>query len=86
MAKIIADFSDVVDALEELEKASKKPSSLINRAELRRRMTQYAKDTRYNFKLKGLNIRESTFATGEAVLWNWAKRLIDLAPSRGKTI
>jgi hypothetical protein len=61
-------------------------SSLINKAELRRRATVYAMDNKYNFRLKGIRISEITFAEAEAVLWNWMKRKVDAAPSRGKTI
>lgn len=68
------------------EPDNRRRPSLINKAELRRRMTQYAKDKKYHFQLHGCSIKSSTISEAEAVVEAWMRKKVGDAPSKGVMI
>lgn len=71
---------------QEKEKLTKQ-SSIINRAELRRKLIQHAQDTRYWWKvIENPRVSEATLDQGEAVLSAWVRSWVERLPSKGKTI
>jgi hypothetical protein len=62
-------------------------SSLINRAEFRRRLIQHAQDERYYWRtIKNPRVSEARLQDAEAVMSAWIRSTVAGLPSKGKTI
>ena len=67
-------------------KTNGEPSSLINRAECRRKLIQQAQDTRYYWKSIQPRVSDRTLGELEAVVSSWIRSHVAKLPSAGKTI
>jgi hypothetical protein len=65
--------------------ATGRQASVINRTELKRRIVQYAKDTKYHFR-DGCRVSEQTLNDAEALVESWMRHKVSSMPSKGKTI
>jgi hypothetical protein len=61
-------------------------SSLINRAEVRRKLIQQARDTRYYFQTFTPRVSEATLEKLEAIIGAEIRSIVERAPSKGKTL
>jgi hypothetical protein len=61
-------------------------SSLLNRAEVRRRLIQCAQDTRYYWQSIEPRVSASRLDEAEALLDAWIRRTVQGLPSKGRTI
>lgn len=61
-------------------------SSLINRAEVRRKLIQQAQDTRFYWKQFEPRVSEDTLAKIEASVSAHIRSIVERLPSKGKTI
>ena len=61
-------------------------SSLINRAECKRKLIQQAHDTRYYFQTFTPRVSETTLNNIEAAVSAHIRSIVERAPSKGKTL